>query len=172
MTAMPGWTRGEDVSPPINSAVPAAWGAASRADRQVRVPLGIVVVTRAVDQQLMCREDGRAFVMSCLRRHGQGDWGDLGVHDDEANDLALVTGGRILSSYPIPEQIRRTAGGDQSGSGAGSEAAAGAGAGAEAHGAGRDSSAAIVDERLWIITEAEDGRGVRSQTTVLFPSDY
>ncbi len=160
------------MSPPINSAVPAAWGAASRADRQVRVPLGIVVVTRAVDQQLMCREDGRAFVMSCLRRHGQGDWGDLGVHDDEANDLALVTGGRILSSYPIPEQIRRTAGGDQSGSGAGSEAAAGAGAGAEAHGAGRDSSAAIVDERLWIITEAEDGRGVRSQTTVLFPSDY
>ena len=136
------------------------------------MPLGIVVVTRAVDQQLMCREDGRAFVMSCLRRHGQGDWGDLGVHDDEANDLALVTGGRILSSYPIPEQIRRTAGGDQSGSGAGSEAAAGAGAGAEAHGAGRDSSAAIVDERLWIITEAEDGRGVRSQTTVLFPSDY
>ena len=160
------------MSPPINSAVPAAWGAASRADRQVRVPLGIVVVTRAVDQQLMCREDGRAFVMSCLRRHGQGDWGDLGVHDDEANDLALVTGGRILSSYPIPGQIRRTAGGDQSGSGAGSEAAAGAGAGAEAHGAGRDSSAAIVDERLWIITEAEDGRGVRSQTTVLFPSDY
>ena len=160
------------MSPPINSAVPAAWGAASRADRQVRVPLGIVVVTRAVDQQLMCREDGRAFVMSCLRRHGQGDWGDLGVHDDEANDLALVTGGRILSSYPIPEQIRRTAGGDQSGSGAGSEAAAGAGAGAEAHGAGRDLSAAIVDERLWIITEAEDGRGVRSQTTVLFPSDY
>ena len=172
MTAMPGWTRGEDVSPPINSAVPAAWGAASQPDRQVRVPLGIVVVTRAVDQQLMCREDGRAFVMSCLRRHGQGDWGDLGVHDDEANDLALVTGGRILSSYPIPEQIRRTAGGDQSGSGAGSEAAAGAGAGAEAHGAGRDSSAAIVDERLWIITEAEDGGGVRSQTTVLFPSDY
>ena len=135
---MPGWTRGEDVSPPINSAVPAAWGAASQPDRQVRVPLGIVVVTRAVDQQLMCREDGRAFVMSCLRRHGQGDWGDLGVHDDEANDLALVTGGRILSSYPIPEQIR--------------------------HGAR--------DERLWIITEAEDGGGVRSQTTVLFPSDY
>ena len=102
------------------------------------MPLGIVVVTRAVDQQLISREDGRAFVMSCLRRHGQGDWGDLGPHDAEANDLAPVTGARILSSYPIPEQIRRGAG----------------------------------DERLWIITEAEDEHGVRSQTTVLFPSDY
>ena len=126
------------MSVPINSAVPGAWRAASRADQQVRVPLGIVVVTRAVDQQLISREDGRAFVMSCLRRHGQGDWGDLGPHDAEANDLAPVTGARILSSYPIPEQIRRGAG----------------------------------DERLWIITEAEDEHGVRSQTTVLFPSDY
>ncbi len=126
------------MSPPINSAVPGERGAASRADRQVRVPLGIVVVTRAMDQQLVCHEDGRAFVMSCLRRHAQGDWGDLVTHDAEANDLALVTGARILSSYPIPEQIRRGAG----------------------------------DERLWIITEAEDAHGVRSQTTVLFPSDY
>ncbi len=32
--------------------------------------------------------------------------------------------------------------------------------------------AGSVDERLWIITEAEDSRGVRSHTTVLFPSDY
>ena len=160
------------MSPPINSAVPGARGAASRADRQVRVPLGIVVVTRAVDQQLMCREDGRAFVMSCLRRHGQGDWGDLGSHDAEANDLALVTGARILSGYPIPEQIRHGARGDQPGSGAGSATAADAGTGTESHGGGPDLRAAIGDERLWIITEAEDVHGVRSQTTVLFPSDY
>ena len=95
---------------------------------------------------------GRAFVMSCLRRHQSGDWGDLGSHDAEANDLALVTGARVLSSYLIPGQVRQ-------------------GAGAEPD-SGPRLREVIADERLWIITEAEDSEGVRSQTTVLFPSDY
>ncbi|MDE0652408.1 MAG: hypothetical protein OXI26_01985 [bacterium] len=127
----------------INSNVPGRRGAPS-AERQLRVRLGHLVATRAVDRQLMGHADGRTFVMSCLRRHAGGDWGDLDGHDAEANDLALVTGARILSSYVIPEQIRR-------------DVDDGAGAG---------------DDRLWIITEAEDSEGVRSQTTVLFPSDY
>ena len=97
------------MSRPINSVVPGGRGAARREDRQVS--LGFVVVTKAVDRQVLCREDGRAFVMSCLRRHQSGDWGDLTTHDAEANDLALVTGARVLSSYPIPEEIRTGAGG-------------------------------------------------------------
>jgi hypothetical protein len=34
-----------------------------------------------------------------LRRHHHADWGDLGVHDREANDRALQNGGRLLSAY-------------------------------------------------------------------------
>ena len=130
------------------------------------MPLGYVVVTRAVAAQLMCHEDGRVFVMSCLYRHACGDWGDLGAHDAEANDSALTTGARILSSYLIPNEIRRSAGDGQSG------------ATGEASSPGNGSQPdlgprrAIAEERLWIITEAEDGRGLRAQTTVLFPSDY
>ncbi len=143
---------------PINSVVPNTPSAPSRAGRanrsaaRLRVPLGHLVATRAVDQQLLGQAEGRAFVMACLRRHAGGDWGDLGSHDAEANDLALVTGARVLSSYQIPGELRQ-------------------GAGAEPD-SGPQLREVISDDRLWIITEAEDSQGNRSQTTVLFPSDY
>lgn len=146
-----GLIKGEAVPVQINANVPGRRGAAS-AERQLRVQLGHLVATRAVDRQLMGHAAGRAFVMSCLRRHQSGDWGDLGSHDAEANDLALVTGARVLSSYLIPGQVRQ-------------------GAGAEPD-SGPRLREVIADERLWIITEAEDTQGIRSQTTVLFPSDY
>ena len=128
----------------INSNVPGARGAASSAEQRMRVPLGHLVATRSVDRRLLGGAEGRAFVMACLRRHAGGDWGDLDSHDAEANNLALVTGARILSSYLIPDEVRRGAAVDDG----------------------------VGDERLWIITEAEDSEGVRSQTTLLFPSDY
>lgn len=34
-----------------------------------------------------------------LRRHLNGDWGDLDVHDKRVNDQALKSGDRILSAY-------------------------------------------------------------------------
>ena len=40
---------------------------------------------------------------SVLRRHLQGDWGDLHKEDAEMNDEALSLGNRILSSYDLPE---------------------------------------------------------------------
>ena len=146
-----GLIKGEAVPVQINSNVPGRRGA-SGAKRQLRVPLGHLVATRAVGRQLMGHDAGRAFVMSCLRRHQSGDWGDLGGHDAEANDLALVTGARVLSSYLIPGRVRRGAGADPD--------------------SGRRLREVIAEERLWIITEAEDSQGIRSQTTVLFPSDY
>lgn len=147
---------------PINSTVPGGVGAAPttrRADRHVRVQLGHVVVTRAVAQALMAQEGGRAFVISCLYRHARGDWGDLSAHDSEANDLALTSGARILSSFVILDEIRRSA----------ADGVLGA---PTPSGNGSDPRTAIAEERLWIITEAEDQHGFRPQTTVLFPSDY
>ena len=34
-----------------------------------------------------------------LRRHLQGDWGDVDADDAKANDQALTWGNRVLSSY-------------------------------------------------------------------------
>lgn len=36
-----------------------------------------------------------------LARHIHGDWGDLGIDDLAANELALLTGKRLLSSYNL-----------------------------------------------------------------------
>ena len=43
-------------------------------------------------------------LLACLNRHAAGDWGDLDSEDRQANDMALATGGRLLSSYTFPGQ--------------------------------------------------------------------
>lgn len=67
---------------------------------QPRLALGIVVSTPGVlaacTAELMTRS---------LARHLSGDWGSLCKEDAATNDEALVTGERILSTYPIdPEK--------------------------------------------------------------------
>jgi hypothetical protein len=40
-----------------------------------------------------------------LRRHLSGDWGDLDEKDLQSNDVAMIYGNRLLSSYRItPDQ--------------------------------------------------------------------
>lgn len=43
---------------------------------------------------------------SYIRRHHCGDWGDLDDSDKDANENALVHGGRILSLYKISDETR------------------------------------------------------------------
>jgi len=42
--------------------------------------------------------------LDLLRRHQQGDWGNLDQHDRAANLTALKDGSRLLSSYEIAHQ--------------------------------------------------------------------
>lgn len=42
-----------------------------------------------------------SYLAKCLKRHLQGDWGDMCFEDKAANDLALKEGSRLMSSYPI-----------------------------------------------------------------------
>lgn len=39
-----------------------------------------------------------------LGRHIHGDWGNLPAEDQTANELALLTGKRLLSSYDLPDR--------------------------------------------------------------------
>lgn len=43
------------------------------------------------------------FMYECLDRHLSGDWGDLDDEDKAVNENALLSGGRLLSSYKHPE---------------------------------------------------------------------
>lgn len=60
----------------------------------VRFPLGRVVVTPNASLRLSTEE-----VLTALRRHAAGDWGDLCPEDTMANDSALHNGGRLFSAY-------------------------------------------------------------------------
>ncbi|WP_414449801.1 hypothetical protein AB4851_28730 [Burkholderia sp. 22PA0099] len=64
-----------------------------------RFPLGKTVITPAA---LALLEQVELSPTELLSRHLHGDWGELDVADIAQNELALLTGKRLLSSYVIP----------------------------------------------------------------------
>ena len=67
----------------------------SRVKRIVaKFAVGQFCVTRGAAEQL--HDDD---VFKALVRHLDGDWGDVDEHDRQANDNALLFGGRLLSAY-------------------------------------------------------------------------
>ncbi len=60
----------------------------------VRFPLGQVVITANASLRL-----STDAVLTALRRHASGDWGELCPEDTLANDTALHHGGRLFSAY-------------------------------------------------------------------------
>jgi hypothetical protein len=50
-------------------------------------------------------EDGGfvLFVRHCLRRHSEGDWGELDSRARQTNDAAILDGSRIISTYAVPD---------------------------------------------------------------------
>ena len=71
----------------------------SRYAKGPRFPIGRPVITPAA--QAVLDEAGISGVLM-LARHIHGDWGDLSVEDQTANELALLNGRRLLSSYDLP----------------------------------------------------------------------
>jgi hypothetical protein len=66
----------------------------------VRFPLGRVVATRNCLSHLVAIGGS---TVPYLARHQQGDWGNLGRSDKQANEHALLHGGRILSKYVLKD---------------------------------------------------------------------
>jgi hypothetical protein len=62
--------------------------------RDRRFAFGRLFITMSADEQLD-EED----VSNALKRHLQGDWGDLSENDKASNEEALKTDTRLLSSY-------------------------------------------------------------------------
>lgn len=57
-------------------------------------PLGRTVATRGALSALTNDE-----ILLALARHVRGDWGELDDEDQASNEVALQTGGRLLSVY-------------------------------------------------------------------------
>ena len=63
-------------------------------DGSRRFELGRTVITSNALVNLTA-----ADVVSAIRRHARGDWGELDAEDLAANELALAKGGRLLSAF-------------------------------------------------------------------------
>ena len=66
-----------------------------------RFPLGQLAITGNASLRLSTEE-----VLTALRRHAAGDWGNVDSHDKAANDAALEQGLRLLSSYTTESNVR------------------------------------------------------------------
>jgi len=68
-----------------------------------KFPLGRVVATPDALEALQEAGQSPAFF---LDRHAVGDWGSVCDDDKQANDEALVNGGRLLSAYKTLKGVR------------------------------------------------------------------
>ena len=62
--------------------------------------LGKIVITRAAIAEVSPED-----IFLAVRRHAQGDWGNVEPEDRQANDDALQAGDRLLSSYESARQV-------------------------------------------------------------------
>ncbi len=67
-----------------------------------RLPLGRLVTTPGAYEALAA---ANVSIVDLLNRHACGDWGDLCADDRVLNNLAAMTGQRVLSSYRLPGNL-------------------------------------------------------------------
>lgn len=80
------------IARPMTTNPPSEWG---------KFPLGKTVATRGALAQLTSDD-----ILSALRRHIVGDWGELDRSDKAANENALAHEGRLFSVYRSASGIR------------------------------------------------------------------
>ncbi len=69
----------------------------------LKVPMGKLVMTRGVNDEVAENEKFAKFVFESLRRHACGDWGNLDNEDKQENEYSLANRLRLLSAYEKPE---------------------------------------------------------------------
>ncbi|EFK96926.1 plasmid related protein [sediment metagenome] len=75
----------------------------STQQQQTQFPLGQIVATPGALEAL---QHNHTTGLEFLQRHARGDWGDLSNEDRQANDDALHSGARILSSYLLTDETK------------------------------------------------------------------
>jgi hypothetical protein len=65
----------------------------------MKFPLGILAMTRGVNDEIAANEAFAKFVWGSLKRHANCDWGNLTAEDIKENELSLNEALRLLSAY-------------------------------------------------------------------------
>lgn len=79
----------------VREAMEDAAGITPLSDNRVRAFKTRIVKTQGAD------EFPQDFLVSCLERHANQDWGDVDAEDKKTNDKAVKYGGRVLSAYEL-----------------------------------------------------------------------
>lgn len=66
---------------------------------KAKFKLGKLFMTRGINDSVAEDEEFAKFVLDSLKRHANGDWGDLCAQDRRENELSLKEGFRLLSAY-------------------------------------------------------------------------
>jgi hypothetical protein len=74
---------------------------AAHVDEPPKFQIGRIVATPNALNQIPNSE-----ILSALSRHLRGDWGTLDQQDWNANERALVDGGRLFSAYLSSQNIK------------------------------------------------------------------
>ena len=61
--------------------------------------LGHVVCTQGINNKIAEETHFSAFVLTCLKRHVAGDWGDLDDQDKQENEYSVNRSLRLFSVY-------------------------------------------------------------------------
>jgi hypothetical protein len=67
--------------------------------KQPEIPIAVLRLGRTVATPNVLKGVQQSDILSAIRRHQAGDWGELGEEDIQTNNRALEAGGRILSAY-------------------------------------------------------------------------
>lgn len=70
----------------------------SLSTKTIYFPLGHLVATPGALELL---DQAAVNASDLLQRHQHGDWGNVPPEDAEENELSVINGFRILSSYPV-----------------------------------------------------------------------
>lgn len=72
-----------------------------------KIQTGTILLTNGVNDLMNKNESFLSFCTQCLKRHKNGDWGDMPEEDKENNDFAISNNQRIFSGYIIPDEIKK-----------------------------------------------------------------
>ena len=64
-----------------------------------QIPVALFRLGRIVATPNALRALSQQDMLSAIKRHQAGDWGELDEHDRQANDRALTDGTRLFSVY-------------------------------------------------------------------------
>jgi len=67
--------------------------------------LGFIAVTRGVHNVALEYRPFHKWVLACINRHSQFDWGDTNDVDAKSNTASIEDGSRVLSVYNVPSDL-------------------------------------------------------------------